>query len=690
MLTASFVGKPLKIDGLLTEPSWKSVEPTSDFVQREPVEGIEPAQRTEVRILYDHDNLYIGVMCYDSEPEKIIRHELIRDGELVFDDHFMVSLDTYNSQRVAWEFRVNANGAIADAVVTGYKTTNSNWDGVWYASSKVLENGWSTEIVIPFKTLRFPNDEKQVWGVNFSRALQREAFTQYIWTSWRLNDGMTQLSREGKLVGLEHVQSGRQLEFKPYILSGTGKQEEEPDKNDSKYGLDVKYGITSNLTFDVTTHTDFAQIEADKEQINLTRFNLYYPEKRNFFLEGGEIFDFGNGEQLAQVFYSRRIGLTPDRKLVPILAGGKVTGKAGGYELGILSMQTEKMEAFSSTRYDVVRVKKDIFRNSYVGIMATNLTEQNDCRNQAYGMDFTYRSGRFLRNKNIEFGGWYAGTVTPGLSGDNFAGKIALRFPNDLMNGETNFQFVGDNFNPEVGFVRRYGIRKFLQVVSFTPRTSSPFFKKIIITPVNLDYLTDKEGFLLERLNSFTIFGIENTDYDTMGIKLDEHYEYLDKDFNIFNDVTIPKGTYEWWNLEAYLKTTTSRFFSVDTTMEWGDYYDGRRALIQSSLLFNVHRYFQCSTEGTYNKIAFNDHSGFLAREYGTKIRINISPNLTTSTYIQWNNEQNKVHCNFRLRYIPKPGSDLYFVYNGLWDESREYAQLENRATVKIDYLFRF
>ncbi|MBN1293597.1 MAG: carbohydrate binding family 9 domain-containing protein, partial [Candidatus Latescibacteria bacterium] len=436
------INERIKLDGILNDSVWQSVEPTTDLVQREPVEGQQPLQKTEVRFLYDYAALYIGVICHDSEPEKIVHNELVRDGAVMYDDNFLVMLDTYSNKRTGWYFCINPNGAKLDAVVTGFKEFSTDWDGVWYGEAKMLTDGWSAEISIPFSTLRFPNTEKQIWGINFCRVLPRDNFIQDIWSSWHLNDGMTQLTKAGKLVGIEGITGSRQMDFVPYVSGAQERLEGKARDLSLKYGADIKYGITSNLTLTLTTHTDFAQAEADEEQINLTRFSIYYPEKRSFFLESGEIFSFAEGEKQSTIFYSRTIGLTTDRELVPILAGGKLAGKANGYEIGVLSMQTKEKSGYPSSNYSVFRLKRNFLRKSFVGIMATNLSENGDNRNQAVGMDYAFKTDSFMENKNLEIDGYLAGTSTEGLSGDNLSGKIKIRLPNDLFDYYSLYRFV--------------------------------------------------------------------------------------------------------------------------------------------------------------------------------------------------------------------------------------------------------
>ncbi len=360
-VTALRIDRPVRMDGLLSEPFWDDAAPATGFTQRELIEGAPPTERTEVRIVYDEDNLYIGVSCLDSNPRGIIHNELQRDVKLESDDSFTFVLDPSDSKRNGYFFAINPNGARHDGFFYGSELINSDWDGVWDASAEITSEGWSAEIVIPFKTLRFPNRDVQAWGINFRRVIRRKS-EEVLWDSWRRDDGLYQLSRAGVLVGMENVKKGRHLEFIPYILTGAEEARGERD-TDFRYGLDVRYPLTTDLSLDITTHTDFAQVETDRERINLTRFSLFYPEKRDFFLEGSEIFDYDTG-YFEKVYHSRRIGLDEDREQVPILGGVSLAGRAGKYSIGLLNIQTDEKGATPAANHSVVRIKRDILNRT--------------------------------------------------------------------------------------------------------------------------------------------------------------------------------------------------------------------------------------------------------------------------------------------------------------------------------------
>lgn len=691
VITARYTDDRVKLDGLLTEQAWKTAFMIDEFCQREPIAGAEPTKRTTVRILYNHDALYIGVECFDSEPESIVHRELRRDGEIVRDDNICIALDPFNDQRTAFFFGLNPNGAMLDGEIQAVSLSpmNEDWDGVWNAAARITETGWSAEIVIPFKTLRFPNTAVQSWGFNIRRIVAR-SYEEMLWTGWGYNDGIGQVSKYGRLMGIRDVQGGRRFELKPYILGGREKSGGTID-DERKYGLDARYGITSNLTLDLTTHTDFAQVEVDREQINLTRFSLYYPEKRDFFLEGRQIFNFGGSGSDTPLFYSRRIGLTLDRRQVTIQGGGKLFGTIGDYEIGALAIRTGEDHDEQAATYSAVRLKRNLFTKSFIGAMATHRRDDNDHKNLAYGLDALLRTDHFLGDKNLELNAFVSGTYTSDAPVEqDQAVKVYLMYLNDTLEFYSNYSCIGEDFNPEMGFIARKGIKSSIHVIEFLPRVSMPFIRKLDIKPLWVIYTTDMNNRLLTRNYKPTLFGFETRNNDIFLFQFHETYEYLEDDFNIFGDVVIPAGVYEWWNRYVTVETSSSRLVSCNLSSMWGNFYNGERTNFTGEVLGKVTRYVGVSGNFEYNEVTLGRHGSFLTREVGCKLLLNLSPRISTSMYAQYNNETNEVFFNARFHWIPQIGSDCYIVYNEIWDEEDDFRSLQNTAILKIDYLFRF
>ena len=688
-IKAVFTQSQVEVDGILNEPEWQNAEPVSDFTQLELIEGAPASEQTEVRILFNNDNLYIGVICYDSEPEKIIHKELKRDGHTGGDDCFTFVIDTYHDKRMGFYFTVNPNSARLDGTFRGGTVNvNTNWDGIWDVSSRITDYGWSCEIVIPFKTLRFPNTPSQIWGINFRRRIRRKN-EEVLWRGWKRNDGINQLSKAGTITIERPLKHSRQLDVIPFLLGGVEKELNIDPEDTFRYGLDVKYGITTNTTLDLTFKTDFAQIESDREVINLTRFDITYPEKRDFFLEGADLFDFTQGG--TRLFYSRRIGISPDRREVPILAGAKLMQKTGTFRLGLMNMQTEEKHGVPATNYTVARMRKDVLDQSYVGAIITNLVDADGHDNQAYSVDFGYQTDRFLIDKNLNVQGYLAGTVTDGKADDTMAGRIYLNYPNDLVSNYMLYHQINPNFNPEVGFVKRTGIKNSIWNMKFTPRINLPHIKKILTQPVYINYTTDMNDKLISRAMEFRPFGIETDAGDRFTINYRNAYDYVESDFTMFKDTVVEQGSYNWWFYLFRVLSSTTRKISGSFTAMWGDYYDGTQRNLNSSLTVKTGSHFAVTADAGVNRIQIGLDE-FTTRTFGSRIVVDMSTNLNATTFIQWNNATEQVNVNFRIHWIPKVGSDLYLVYNHLLDENDEnrFSTLQQAGMLKLDYTVRF
>ena len=685
-LNASRIKSPVHLDGSMREPVWETAVPITGFTQKELTEGAPATEKTEVRILYDEDNIYIGIMCYDSEPSGIIRNEMDRDVELTSDDSFTIVLDTFDAKRSGYFFEINPNGARYDGFFYGTELTNDDWDGVWDASAVVEDYGWSAEIKIPFKTLRFPNREIQAWGINFRRIIRRKN-EEVLWCSWKRDDGLYQLMKAGKLHGITHISKGRHIEFEPYVLGGLDNDNGKKG-SDFKAGGDITYPIASDLTLDITTFTDFAQVETDKERINLTRFSLFYPEKRDFFLESAEIFDFDTG-YFEKVFHSRRIGISPEREQVPVLGGINLSGRIGSYSLGIQNIQTDSKGVHPEANNTVIRIKKDILERSRIGIMATNLYDSGKHANTTVGADFFYQTDKLFGRRNFGIRGDVTGSFTDGNHDDNMFGRVFIDYPNDLIDSFWELYHVGEGFNPELGFITRKGIRRVNGAFRYYPRPHIHGVNKLIFKPLGIDYKADLGGTLLERKLSFWPAGILTTSNDLIRLEVDDYYDNVGEPFTIFGDVVVPVGTYRWTDYGIFVQSNRSRPLALELKTRTGTFYHGDRNNINAACTYTVNRHVSLAADVDYNSIKLGDNR-FIAREYGSRIRLNLSTKLTTNTFVQWNNETDEVNLNIRIHYLPNTGSDVYFVYNHLWDESADFKTRYRTGILKVSYLFRY
>ncbi len=690
-IKAVYTDDPIRIDGILNEPAWEQTEVIDDFTQRELIEGAEPTERTEIRVVFDDNNLYIGGIFFDSEPDKIIRKELKRDGNTGGDDCFTFVIDTYHDKRMGFYFTVNPNGARLDGTFVGGSEANINWDGIWDVTSTVNDHGWTCEIIIPFKTLQFPNTDTQVWGINFRRRIRRKN-EEVLWRAWGLNDGINQLSKAGSLTIERPLKSSRQLDLIPYVLGGIEKEQGSNSNDTFRSGLDIQYGITTNTTLDLTFNTDFAQIESDREVINLTRFDITYPEKRDFFLEGADLFDFTQGG--TRLFYSRRIGISPDRRDIPILAGAKLMQKTGTFRLGILNMQTGEKHGIPGTNYLVARMRKDVLDQSYIGAIVTNLMDADGHDNQAVSVDFGYLTNNFFGDQNLNIQGYLAGTATDGNADDTLAGRLYLNLPNDTFSNYMLYHQINPGFDPEVGFVRRTGLKNSIWNFKYTPRVDLPYIKKIITQPVYINYTTDMNDKLIARDMEFRPFGIETESGDTFTVNYRNAYDYVEEDFTMFKDTVVKQGAYNWWFYMAVLRSSTTRKVSGHLFAKWGDYYDGTQNDIGSSLTFRTSRHLALSADAGVRTLSVGTEE-FTTKDYGFRMVVDVSTDLNATTFVQYNNFTEEVNVNFRIHWIPKVGSDLYLVYNHMLDEHYEiekdrFDTIQRAAMLKLDYTYRF
>jgi hypothetical protein len=456
------------VDGVLNEPAWDQVTPATDFRQQEPNEGVPAAERTEVRVLYDDKYLYAGIRAFDSEPDKINARELTRDASFSNDDKIEILLDTYHDRRNAYRFAVNPLGAQQDALITDEgRDVNLSWDAPWLSSGRRDRTGYTVEIAIPLTTLRY-TEGAPVWGFNVARIIRRKN-EENLWTSWQRSFGLERVSQAGELAGVEGIHRRRLMEFKPYVTSGwkqgvplIGREGFDSGLHGTA-GLEVaKIGITPSLTAELTVNPDFGQVEVDQQVINLTRFSVFFPEKRDFFLENSGIFLFGR-EESNQLFFTRRIGLTEDGQPVPIDYGAKITGKIGPYNAGFLQVQTRKLgdentaPGIPREHFTVARVKRDIFGRSYIGAMFAN---------RQGGASADYNRGAGIDTElnftdHWRLFGFLMGTATPGAHSGFLSGRLDSKYENDLVRFIAVYENIGSNFNPEIGFVERNGIRQY-------------------------------------------------------------------------------------------------------------------------------------------------------------------------------------------------------------------------------------
>lgn len=673
----------IEIDGDFNEPDWQEAKPVGQFSQVEPDPGEPMTLPTEVRILYDQENIYFGFTCFDSDISRLVANDMRRDArELHENDNVFLILDTYNDKRSGVAFRVNALGAVQDTAVTNSGDSfNRDWDAVVDCQSQIHSDRWTSEISIPFGQLRFKESEQMTWGLNLSRGIRRNN-EEGTWAPVPSSYGGRAKYRTaymGTLVGLEGIKPKRQIEFLPYVLPGVSRIEED-DKTDGEFeiGFDLKYGLTTNLIADLTLNTDFAQVEADEEQVNLTRFSLFFPEKRPFFLEGAGLFDFGVPRASFRrpppllLFYSRRIGIEAEHP-IPIIGGGKITGKMGPYGVGLLNVFTNEFHTDESitdpdeivdvprTNYSVLRMTRDLFSGSRVGLIGIN-KQDSENYNRAGGLDFSYRPA-----DRLEIRGLWAGTSDSDADvGNGDAWYIGSNWRDDLFDLSAGYTDIGDNFNPEVGYVRRTGSRRLHSQAEYTPRPRKFGIREIQVGP-EVDYVLTQEN-ELETLDITFGGRIELNNGGRINLQGRRTTEQLEEDFDIYDDIIIPIDRYEFISYRASVETDESRMFAGQFGVEVGDFYDGTSRGFDIDAGFKPSGRFVLETQYQFARVELPAGS-FDAHVLASRAVYSFSTRFFAKLFAQWNSADDVVSTNFLLNYIYRPGSDFYLVFNQVYDE---------------------
>ena len=680
-MSAHRISEEIKVDGVLDEPAWQNVEPITELYQIQPDEGEPVTEPSEIRIMYDDNKLYFGFIFYDSEMDKIVANDMRRDSPgLRSNDYGFLLLDTYNDRRNAVFFRFTPMSGMEDSAVSDSGSTrNGSWDIVWECRCRINEDNWTVEIAIPFNQLRFERSAAMDWGINFGREIARKnelgAWHAAPKTYGPLGKYRTEYF--GTLERLEGISPSRNLELLPYLLPGASYTSETENGTEGVFeaGLDLKYGLTPNLTADLTFNTDFAQVEADQEQVNLTRFSLFFPEQRPFFLEGASIFDVGiprpsfNRPPPLLLFYSRQIGLAKGRA-IPILGGGKMTGKIGPYGIGILNVLTNKFEdddtgipeadMFSEprTNYSVVRLNRDIFAGSTVGGIFVN-KQDADTYNRTAGIDFSYRPTR-----EIDVKGLWSRTFEADSSGNSNAFYFGANWRTNLFQLDGSYTDIGEDFNPEVGFVLRKGVRRLQGFAQYTPWPRKFGIREIQIGP-EIDLVLTRENELETQDITFdTQFSFEAG--DSIGFQLKNTTENLRSEF-ILEGEEIPSGEYNFATFQASMRSSSSRMIFGEVRLELGQFYHGNRSGLLLDATFRPNAKFSIEPFIEFNRITFPE-TEFDANVVGGRIGYSFSTTLFTKLFAQWSTDRDVLAANFLVNYIYRPGSDFYLVFNQNYD----------------------
>jgi hypothetical protein len=676
-------------DGVLDEPAWRMAKHISNFTQRELNEGQPVTERTEVAILYNESTLYIGVWCYDREPDKLTAQKMQRDFNFDTEDNFEIVIDTYHDKRNGYLFVTNPNGALADALVLDNgRRVNDEWDGVWDVAAKKTDEGWFAEFEIPFSTLKFTSANEQIWGINFERNIRRK-LEQVLWQGWSRDSELEQVSRAGTLRGIRGIHNVRLLEIKPYAIAGAEMPRALNTNSVGDVGGDIYYLLTPTIKLNLTINSDFAQVESDRAQINLTRFSLFFPEKREFFLEGRDYFNFGLGNRI-RPFYSRRIGLSEDRREVPIIAGARVLGKQSKTTFGGMVIQTVRKDSIPTTNFTVLRWKQDILKQSTIGIISTTRADANHFH-ATYGVDFLYSTSEFLGDKNFSIGGAYAQSYTSNLADKTgSAHRVFISIPTNYVEFDAAWQRSGTDFNPEVGFLRRRNFEEFFAELQFNPRPRFlPFIRKMEFKPLDINYfIDDATGELTTFFSEYRPLGFATKSGESFEFNIQRLAEKLTDDFEIHDGVNIPANEYWFTRYEIQFRTFRGRPLSWRGNFEWGAFYHGTRAEVSTRLTWRMNKHLSLSADYQRNKVDLPVGS-FKIDEVGGRAEFAFSPRLFGSLFGQWNSDDEEILLNFRINWIPQPGTDFFFVVNQGVDTPGSTWVVSN-TTVLTKFVWRF
>jgi hypothetical protein len=696
--------EPLTIDGVLDEPIWLAAPAIGDLTQRQPEQGAPPTERTDVRLLYDRDHLYVGVVAYDAEPHRMIGTQMARDASLSADDRVEIVLDTFRDQRSAFYFATNPSGALVDGLVASGQL-NADWDAIWDVRTRRTEHGWTAEFAIPFKSLSFPSG-RTVWGFNISRHIYRR-LEEDRWSGARLDTQFYQLSEAGEITNLAGLTQGIGLDVRPF-LAARWLRVEGTDDGSGKPGLDVFYNITPSLKLTATFNTDFGETEVDARQINLSRFSLLFPEKRSFFLQGAGVFNFASiGPEPAggipaagadvYPFFSRRIGLLGDQE-VPLDAGVKLTGTVGRTDVGLLAVRTGDLPIVSEKNFLVGRVKRNLFTQSYVGAIFTGGHPAQGQSGQTFGADMRLATSRFLgRPNNFVVNGYAVKSVNEGVSGRDWSYGFSAHYPNDKFNAQVAVREIQENFKPGLGFVQRDNVRLFRIAGSYNPRPRDFLNVQQMFHDVYYTRFTRLDNGEVESWDVYvTLLDWHLKSGDNLHGMFDFNptYERLFESFEISPGVHLLPGEYRFTRFRSnLLSTATKRRLSGSVNLAYGGYWSGNAEQLTTSLTYKVPPRFivTLSANQTFARLP---EGHFIARIFTSNVSYAVTPRLSLSNLVQYDNRSRNMGWQSRVRWTLQPGNDLFFAFNQGWIQedggNLRFRTQDSKVSAKFQYSFRF
>ncbi len=699
------VDTPPIIDGKLDDSVWELAQPITDFHQIRPGNQTEPSEVTEVYVLYDDDALYIGARMADSNPE-LISAPVIRHGQgLPSDDRLVVILDPFNTQRTGYRFETNLNAVRHDALYTSVSSFQLEWNTIWATATSRYDNGWIAEVEIPFKSLPF-DPSIDTWGFNFGRGIRRRG-EEMAWVSYNRTYNP---SISGLLTGLEGMDQGVGLDLVPSLSVNRDKQFDiGTNQTNTDPSLDAFYRLTPSLNAALTINTDFSATEVDNRQVNLTRFNLFFPEKRDFFLNDSDLFQFGgiggntgnsaqsNGSrQNARPYFSRKLGLSQSGSPVDINYGGRISGRVGRWNIGTLAIKQDEFGAVDSSNLFISRVSANVLRESSVGFILTDGNPGSNTDNTVYGADFRYLNTRLAGGQVIEADAWLQKSDTPGLDGDDESYGFGLRSPNNTgLRGGIGFKEVQKNFNPAMGYINRSNIRDYTADVGYTHFFNDSFLQSAYFG-VDGQRINVIDGGLQSEVLTFRLLELDTNSRDSMEVSYQRNKEVVLTPFAVYRapdrSVFIDPGSYSFDERTVAFRTAGQREFSGSFSMTNGDFYNGKRNNLNGSVSWTQSRNFVMSASYDWNDISL-PQGDFITRLTSVSTQVAFSSTLYWVSLVQYDNLSEEIGINTRIQWIPRAGQEGFIVLNyNLQDHDKNNAfeAASSDLAVKFKYTFRF
>lgn len=701
----------LRLDGVLDEPIWTRAAAAGGFRQREPNVGDEATERTEVRVVVDPDRLVLGVMLHDTQADRIFGNQMQRDQSFDADDRFIWTLDTFSNGRTGYLFEVNPLGAMGDGLIDPAVDgggdfgvgINRSWDGIWTARVRRLANGWSAEIEIPFKTLNF-DPASTSWGINFQRTIRR-LNEESLWTAFQRNQGLARMINAGRLEGLDGLSQGVGLALRPYGIGTLGTAPGRGDASASGSatgGLDAFYNLTPALRANLSLNTDFAETEVDRRRVNLTRFPLFFEERREFFLEGSSFFDFSReGGDAILPFFSRRIGLDEGGRPQRVDAGGKLTGQAGPWDIGVLQIRTATTTPSGASvptpgeDFSVARIRRRFLQQSYVGALYTRRSPRDTTSaRQTTGVDFALQTATFRGSRNLALSGYAIDTSSDAPRNAGAYG-FRLSYPNEPLTLELAGQVLEPNYDPAVGFVERRGYRRLSPSFEWAPRLRNHPYIRGFEFSADATILNDMQNRPLTREIQVPDVELNFQDGSRVSFEITRQYERLEEDFEISDGIILPSGgVYQFTRYQISAASSERRLFAIDSDYTFGDFFSGRRRELTVEFSARPRRGMAMAFEVERNSLDLAEGS-FGASVYRAQVNTQTSPWISVGNTLQYDTVSRLLGWQLRFRWIERPGTDLFVVYTHNWQDTeheprRGFATLDNRLATKLVYTLRF